>query len=1005
MIDPIIGIDLGTTNSVVAVADEQGAVRVLSDDKGFKIQPSVVSFHPNGSVVVGAEAKQRRVIDPANTIYSAKRLIGRAFDSPEVAAAMERMPYVIKQGSNQQPVIATRAGELAIPEISAILLDHLRNLAGHSIEIGAAAGPLSRRRASVGLPTSPSIDRAVVTVPANFTDAQRAATANSGAICGLEIPQVLNEPTAAALAYGHKRSLKQIIAVYDFGGGTFDVTILKLDDKQYEVLGTAGNSFLGGDDIDERVVDAMVSLFLKQQRVDLRHDQIAMQRLRQVAEQIKVELSRRNRAIVTIDEIAYGPGGKPMDLHLEMSRDELIAQAAGVVDRTFPVCEQAVRLAGLKTDDISDIVLVGGTTKMPYVRERVARYFGKPPRIDINPDEAVAMGAALQGMALRQILGPSKGKAKAKARPQVAQTGTARPGVAVSTEVDRPSPIPPGPRASTQPQPFVSSLPPKTQPGVGPGIGPGFGSELGLSLGPGGAASPQQSSPAPVEPSGGEDTTQIELPESTGLHRLGEAIAPVAVTGEVLGKDTALSLPKGVRAPPKSVHDIDPLGSGTGELDLKASFSEGPTLPSDSDRFPQGVERSERGNRSAEIDAFGPRDFTTGAFGTGNATTNQLDRKTSKPFGPGNAATNVATNVTTNELDLGATQPKAPKLPGRPREPDLPASSSPRGLTEALDGLDSKSTELDLDELARQASEALDPELFSTSQSSSGEISEHSIELDLAALAADAADAVDDFEENVETKTAIKRPASAQASPPAGGNLGGFEDDEESIELDPRKLVLPAPPPSVDVPAQGGQAAPPAQQQSPAPYQPPGPSGAPSPLSAAPNQATMAMQPPAAAPGQPTMAMQPPAAAPQAPAHQVPIVLDVIPHSLGIGTVAGYCEELVRQNTRLPMEIQRAFTTSKNHQRTVRIQVCQGESRRLHENVILGDIVLDGLEPRLRGETEIIVTFQVDASGILHVRATDSRTGMERDAYLNAVGGQSPEDFVAASNRFQQIRG
>ena len=208
---------------------------MLADDGGYKIHPSVVSFHPNGGVVVGAAAKQRKVIDPQNTIYSVKRLIGRTFASPEVEIAQERSPFQIKEGANQLPLIVTRGGEFAVPEISAIVLDHVRNIASDRL----------------GRPVS----RAVVTVPASFNDAQRSATATAGAIAGLTVVRVLNEPTAAALAYGNTRNLNQTIAVYDFGGGTFDITILKLEDQVYEVLGTAGDTFLGGDDLDERLVD------------------------------------------------------------------------------------------------------------------------------------------------------------------------------------------------------------------------------------------------------------------------------------------------------------------------------------------------------------------------------------------------------------------------------------------------------------------------------------------------------------------------------------------------------------------------------------------------------------------------------------------------------------------------------------------------------------------------------------------------------------------------------
>ncbi|KAB2900331.1 MAG: Hsp70 family protein, partial [Kofleriaceae bacterium] len=382
MSDPIVGIDLGTTNSVVAVCDASGQPRVLTDQRGTKIHPSVVSFHPNGSVIVGVDAKQRRVIDPRNTVYSAKRLIGRLWKSKEIQAAIGRMPYTIKEGANQQPVLVTRGGEFAVPEISAIVLDHVRNIAKQAL--------------------GQEISRAVVTVPASFTDAQRSATATAGAIAGITVVRVLNEPTAAALAYGHQRQLSRTIAVYDFGGGTFDVTILRLQDQVYEVLATAGDSFLGGDDIDEVLMNHMADQFLASHRIDVRDNEVGVMRLRAVAEQTKIELSRRTRAIVKVDEIAYGPGGAPLNLEVEITRDQLVERAAPFFDKSFAVCEEALRLAQLSPAQIEDVVLVGGTTKIPHVRERVTRFFQRPPRTDVNPEEAVAVGAALQASALER---------------------------------------------------------------------------------------------------------------------------------------------------------------------------------------------------------------------------------------------------------------------------------------------------------------------------------------------------------------------------------------------------------------------------------------------------------------------------------------------------------------------------------------------------------------------------------------------------------------------------
>ena len=630
MSDAIVGIDLGTSNTVVAHATASGA-QVLADSSGYKIHPSVVSFHPSGGVVVGAAAKQRKVIDPKNTIFSVKRLIGRAFASPEVQTARKRMPYTIKQGANQLPLISTRGGEFAVPEISAIVLDHIKRVASEAL--GA------------------DVSRAVVTVPASFNDAQRSATATAGSIAGLDVVRVLNEPTAAALAYGHTRNLRETIAVYDFGGGTFDITILKLDEDVYEVLGTAGDSFLGGDDLDERIVDRMVEKCLADHRVDLRTHEVSMMRMRAVAEQTKIELSRRQRAVVKIDEIAYGAAGKPLDLQIEIKRDELVKYIDDIVARTFSVCDEALRLAELTVDHIDDVILVGGTTKIPYVRDQVGKFFAKAPRSDVNPEDAVATGAALQAFALEATLDED------------------------DLELAPPTPRP---RQPSKPPPILGRASPKAKPQL---------AETTL------------------------DDIDFDLP------------APTA----------------------SSIDDID--------------------------------------------------------------------------------------------FDLPRPKPKA----SPPPPPPSPATTLP-GF------------------------------------------------------------------------------AAAPFAPPV---QKGF-----------------APPPAAAAPVIAG----------------------------------------------------------------TPVVMDVTPHTLGIATVAGFCEELIRRNSRVPTEKRRLFTTSRDGQDSVRIIVCQGESRRLHENVVIGELRLESLPPRPRGETSIEVTFHLDANGILQVRARDAHTNKEQRVSLAVVGSIPQEHVDASRERVQSLR-
>ena len=384
----VVGIDLGTSNTVIAVVQDNKAT-IIPDKEGRRIHPSVVSFHPNGSVLVGREAKRRRIIDPRNTIYSAKRLIGRSFRSEEVQAAVPRIPYQLVEGDNQQPLVVARGNEYTIPEVSAFVLRHVRALAEEY--------------------TGAPVEGAVITVPANFDDAQREATRAAGRIAGLNVLRVLNEPTAAALAYGYGRGMNSRVVIYDFGGGTFDVTCLQLNDQVFEVMSTAGDTFLGGDDVDERVVEYMVEIFLKQTRVDLRYDVNAMARLRSVAEQIKCQLSTRPKAVVQVQEIAFGSDGKPLDLSFTLTVDALDTMSRDLIQRSFLICDEALRLAEVTPTQIDDVVLVGGSTRMPLVRDGVKGYFDIEPRTDINPDEVVAVGAAIQAAALSRTGGHAGG--------------------------------------------------------------------------------------------------------------------------------------------------------------------------------------------------------------------------------------------------------------------------------------------------------------------------------------------------------------------------------------------------------------------------------------------------------------------------------------------------------------------------------------------------------------------------------------------------------------------
>jgi molecular chaperone DnaK len=378
----VVGIDLGTTNTVVACV-RGGRVHVLADEQGRRLLPSVVSFHPGGGVLVGHAAKERRVVDAKNTIASVKRLIGRAWNSEEIDRARLRFPFELKEGPGHGPLVHVRGQEYTLPEISAFVLTRAKEIAERSL--------------------GEKVERAVITVPANFNELQRAATKVAGRVAGLDVLRIINEPTAAALAYGLGRSTKERIAVYDFGGGTFDCTLLDLSGNVFEALATAGDSFLGGDDIDVAIAERMAEAFLHAHRYDPRVDPQAFERLRAAAEAVKVELSASERAQTRLRDVAVGAGGAHLDLDFAMTRDELEMLATPLVERTFAVCQEALAVAKLPVSAFDKVILVGGSTRVPLVRRRVEQFFGSAPLDRVNADEVVAIGAAIQAAALTEV--------------------------------------------------------------------------------------------------------------------------------------------------------------------------------------------------------------------------------------------------------------------------------------------------------------------------------------------------------------------------------------------------------------------------------------------------------------------------------------------------------------------------------------------------------------------------------------------------------------------------
>jgi len=377
----VVGIDLGTTNTVAACVRD-GRVHVLADEKGNRLLPSVVSFHPNGEVLVGGSAKLRRLTDAKNTIASIKRLIGRPWDSDEIRLARSRFAFELREGPGQGALVVARGEAYTLPEISAFVLKRVRQIAE------AALGE--------------KVDRAVITVPAHFNELQRASTKVAGRVAGLEVLRILNEPTAAALAYGFGSSANERVAVYDYGGGTFDCSLLELSGNLYEVLATAGDTFLGGDDLDSAIAEQMCSAFLLQHRYDPRADPQAFEKLRAAAETLKIELSTNMQAQMDLKDVAYGIGGKQLGLTFTMTQADLDALAEPFVERTLQVTQDALNTAHLSQGSFDRVVLVGGSTRIPLVRRRVEAFFGMPPMDRVNPDEVVAIGAAIQASALAE---------------------------------------------------------------------------------------------------------------------------------------------------------------------------------------------------------------------------------------------------------------------------------------------------------------------------------------------------------------------------------------------------------------------------------------------------------------------------------------------------------------------------------------------------------------------------------------------------------------------------
>ena len=380
----IIGIDLGTTNSCVAVM-ENGQPKVIENSEGARTTPSIVAYQEDGEILVGASAKRQAVTNPKNTLFAVKRLIGRRFSEDIVQKDINMVPYTIVKADNGDAWVEVRNQKMAPPQVSAEVLRKMKKTAEDYL--------------------GEEVTEAVITVPAYFNDSQRQATKDAGRIAGLEVKRIINEPTAAALAFGlDKKEGDRKIAVYDLGGGTFDISIIEIaeidGEHQFEVLSTNGDTFLGGEDFDLRIIDYLADEFKKDTGIDLRNDVLALQRLKEAAEKAKIELSSSQQTEVNLPYITADASG-PKHLAVKLTRAKLESLVEDLIEKTIAPCRIAIKDAGVKVDDIADVILVGGMTRMPKVQEKVKEFFGKEPRKDVNPDEAVAIGAGIQGGVLK----------------------------------------------------------------------------------------------------------------------------------------------------------------------------------------------------------------------------------------------------------------------------------------------------------------------------------------------------------------------------------------------------------------------------------------------------------------------------------------------------------------------------------------------------------------------------------------------------------------------------
>lgn len=961
----VVGIDLGTTNTVVA-AVRDGRATALKDKVGRALLPSVVSFTPRGAAKVGVEAKARRTLDPENTVFSIKRLMGRAFDSEQVKKAIPRLPFKLKEGPGHSVLVSCYGQDHTLPEISALVLKQAQEIA----------------EARLGTP----VTDAVITVPANFNDLQRAATKIAGRSAGLEVLRIINEPTAAALAYGFGKSGHERIAIYDFGGGTFDVTILDLNQNVFEVLATAGDTFLGGDDIDTAIMDRMAETLFKEQKVDANGDNLVREQLRAAAERLKIDLSTRSLGKTRIEELEF---------EFTMRRSEFEKLAEPLLARTLEVCKEAMEIADIDNNALDQVLLVGGSTRIPLVRRRISSFFGKMPQSRINPDEVVAIGAAIQASSLEAKQGASI--------PAIPGRISATPGRRASTV--------PSPQSTrgTSTRTGLAGLT-KTMKGAGSTGTPLAGSKslLGKMQTVAPSVNPPQNrklSPAKTLAGVGGEASQSGDPLIRDKAPLGRTLSGVGDNAEDRSKGTTnLGLGVGPEVPPLAFDDVTKVArspdADAAALDRKAERPKVGTIPGTGDTSDNIFNEFEQDDDPDEEVTEGSITFDLAAL---EGMDGEFDEEPTQVYDSRRApAVRRLTDEASQIEELGDSALFSLEEADDDNDADLPSPASGRG-TESRPSdsvLSALEEQEDLPSVSAKYVNDLEDDPSETT--AVGHPPPHHdlptrkdtaglpmrkdaglpmrkdaglpVRKDAVGLPVRGTEGRDlpsprasgglDFE------SAIKNSPSTSASldeldelsvaaifPSEEGAHAGRPDLGATFGIETASLDDAArPPPVVD-----------------------------------PDEAVIPRSVhPAFSPSH-FLSQTAPQAVEVAPAPRpaparAPLLLDVTPLSLGVEVSGGYVDRLIARNSPIPCESTRTFATTRDDQRIVRVRVSQGEEEHFTRNTLLGELELTGLSQGPRGTVKVDVSFSLDENGMLQVIARDVASGNAVNAQLTLVG-------------------